>query len=177
MPWQRWRRARANHGVRPNHHPFRRVLLIAWIVLGALVLNLLPPRVWLTPLVAPLALVEASRELGLAAPRCLAARPLAYDPRNGGHADRAFVADPPEGTAVAALAAPGRTVAIEWVQLDYRDTLAIVWARVREADGREEVREVRLRAGAQIVSLDLPWQEMMICNKNLGGWRVVPDRP
>ena len=150
---------------------------MACIGLVVLALNLMPLQVWLTPIILPFATLEAYRELGLAAPRCLAAHPVTYDPRHGGHADRAFVADPPEGVVVAALAAPGRTVTIERVQLDYRDTLAIVQARVREADGREQVREVRLRAGGQIVSLDLPWQEVMLCNKDLGGWRVVPDRP
>ena len=84
-----------------------------------------------------LTVIGTYRELGWAAPRCLFETRLSYDPRRQAP-DRVFLAEPPERVVASQLA--GREFVIERVDVDHRALNAVVWARLREPDGHQEVR-------------------------------------
>lgn len=119
--------------------------------------------------------LEAYRRLGSAGTRCVDDRSFGYDPRRE-TADPAFVVEAPE-RAIAAYTPRqgGNIIQVERVEVFHQDPLAVVWARVRYADGREEVRPFTLRPTAQGISLDLPNRHTMLCYTNMRAWQVVTE--
>ncbi len=111
-----------------------------------------------------------ARQAGWATPRCFLETSFGYDPRRDAP-DRAFLAEPPEQ--VVATMFVGRDVVIERVEVNHRAHQAVVRARLRGAEGREDVREFRLSAGTfREVYVDTPRVEQHVCDMHLGGWRL-----
>ncbi len=123
-----------------------------------------------------LTVVGAYREVGWAAPRCLFETRFSYDPQRQAP-DRVFLAEPPEPVVATYLA--GRNAVLERVEVDPEARTAVVWTRLGESDGREEVRPFGLHATrARRVEVDVGWgAESHLCYTRLGGWQLARERP
>jgi hypothetical protein len=127
-----------------------------------------------------LMVVEAYEKLGPhGANICLSHdQQYAYDPRRE-HADGALVRDHPEDAAAAYVRdnVPGSTSEAESVEVDMGRGSSRVQMRVQQPEGVASMWELSLwPRGAQIVSVDLPQAELMICTAEYQGWFVVDHR-
>ncbi|HSH81357.1 MAG TPA: hypothetical protein VLA19_22740 [Herpetosiphonaceae bacterium] len=155
----------------------RLVVMASFVPLLALALLIpLPSPLHLSaPAVPTLARLEAYRQLGWSGSRCVDERSFSYDPRRE-VPDPAFVKERPEGAVASYRPQQGAAViGPERVEVFHQDPLAVVWARVRYPDSREEVRPFTVRPYGQGVSLDLPQLDVRLCYKNLHSWYVVNE--
>jgi hypothetical protein len=120
-------------------------------------------------------LLTAVAQLGpIAGWRCLSEPVYRYDPRRQ-RPESALVSEAPEAAVAARL--DGRTLKVEQVEVHLRGGDTLVRARVQKADGTYAPRVYVLVPGrSTYVSVDLPRQDIVLCNARLGDWNVVGEQ-
>ncbi len=129
---------------------------------------------------------EALLELGptRAAIACAFQGSYRYDPRTT-QPDLRLISQPPDAEVVAFLNRPNTfgmsgVTGVTVTDVDVRPAqgLAMVWATVQMRGAPDRQEQFVLQANrSQWVMADIPAQTIYVCQRNLGDWRVVSERP